>query len=234
MAKRRHKQRRKTRSGKKHPQMRRLPQPSTSDIPEPTVESLLATTHNWTEKMLVEVGAALHRGRKVEPVMEDEAPSDATYDDRAGITYEPITVEADGFLIKAKPRRIGTTEVAKYAKPSCKSCHGLGKWKITGTQSIGRNKNGVKIMQPTEYEANCRCAENEYKAKNKQFLIDSQLGEWIALDDLEIEKVFNVTVEGIVNGTSETVVPQMPEEGDARPECDGGGSLQELPGTSGE
>lgn len=213
--------------------MRKFQQPPEREVPEPTVESLLETTHNWPERVLVDVGAELHKVRKVDPVMEDEAPEGASYDERAGITYEPIAVETQGFLIKTKPRRIGTTEVAKYAKPSCKQCHGLGKWKVTGTQAVGRNKRGIKIMQAVEYEANCRCAEDAYKAKHTQFLIDSQLGEWIALDELEIEQVFNVTVEGVGDGASEVVVPEVRDE-DTDSKRDGRDGLQELSGASGE
>lgn len=232
MAKRR--RTRKPKQGKsRQPQTKKLPPAPHREVPDdPTVEQLLEKTGNWPDVMLIDVGQELHRTRKVEPVMEDEAPEGASYDDLVGITYAPLVVETNGFTVTATPRRIGTVEVAKFARPRCKSCHGVGKWTITKTQSIGKNKSGLKIMQPMQYEANCRCAEDAYKTANKHFLIDSQLGEWIALDDLTITKAFKVTVEGLSDGASKTVVPEVSNpEPDV--ECDGGEGVQELPGAGG-
>ncbi len=168
----------------------------------------MKSTANWTDHMLIDVGQALHKGRKVESILEEDAPKDATYDDRIGITYEPVDIESDGFRFVATPRRIGTTEVAEYAKPSCNRCHGVGKSKITKTASIGDDNLGRKIMQPVEYERTCPCAEKVYQAKNKNFLIDSQFDEWIALDGLEITKAFSVQVEGVDDGN----VPEVPAQ----------------------
>jgi hypothetical protein len=231
MAKRR--RTRKPKRGSRQPQTTKLPPAPTRTVPDnPTIEQLLEETGNWPDVMLIDIGQELHRTRKVEPVMEDEAPEGASYDELVGITYAPLVVETNGFTVTATPRRIGTDEVAKFAKSSCKRCYSVGKWKVHGTRSIGKNKRGLPIMQPTEYVANCPCAEAAYKKANKHFLIDSQLGEWIALEDLKIEKAFKITVEGLGDGTSKTVVPEVPE---AEPdtECNGGDGVQELPGAGG-
>lgn len=155
-------------------------------IEESTIESLLSSTGNWPEKILIDVGIQLHMNRKMTPIPEDEAPADATYDDRIGIHYAPLDIKTCGFRIQANPRRIGTTEVATYANRSCRKCHGLGKWHVTRTAPVGRDQAGNKILNDLEHEVTCQCAERQYKRTHKQFLIDSQLGEFIALDDLKI------------------------------------------------
>lgn len=178
-------------------------------IEDTTVEKLLEKTGNWPVQMLIDVGQKLHEGRKVMPIPEDEAPPDTPYDNRIGISYAPLDLVTNGFHIKATPRRIGTREVGGFADSSCRRCHGVGYWKVTRMTEIGRN-NGVKLMNPCEYEVTCRCAEESFKKKNTHFLIDSQLGEWIALDALEIT---NATVEETNAGPQSTdPVVQHPED----------------------
>ena len=157
-------------------------------VEDTTVEMLLEKTGNWPIQMLIDTGQKLHEGRQVMPIPESEAPPDTPYDNRTGISYTPLDVVTCGFHIKALPRRIGTREVACYAKSSCRRCKGVGHGKVTRMAEIGRN-NGAKMMQPCEYEVTCRCAEENFKKKNPRFLIDSQLGEWISLDAIEITKV---------------------------------------------
>lgn len=182
------------------------PEPEPPEEKEPTVERLMEYTGNWPMKILGDVGRELHDGRKVDPITEDEAP-DLTYDERIGITYAPLDIETQGFRIIAKPRRIGVREVAKYAKPSCKRCHGVGFQKREQTQITGRSKMGQKIMEPFSYDASCPCADREFQKVIKHMLIDSQLSEWIMLDDLTIEEVVEIKVEGI--GLGEKDVPEM-------------------------
>ena len=170
-----------------------------------TAEKLLENTGNWPDRLLIEVGQKLHEGRKIMPLSEDEAPG-VSYDKRTGITYAPLDIESCGFHIKALPRRIGTDEVASHAKSSCRHCFGVGKWKVRRTMEIGRN-NGAKLMNPVEYELTCRCAEKKYKQLHKQFLVDSQLGEWISLDALEITKAETPKVQDGPKPTDSIVEP---------------------------
>ncbi len=176
-----------------------------------TVESLFEKTGNWPDKMLIDVGEAMHRGRTIEPILEEEAPEGSTYDDRVGIQYAPLEVDTCGFHLTAKPRRIGVREVASHAKSSCKRCNGVGRWKVTRQQEQGRDNIGQKIMQPVEYEQACSCAESRYKKEHKNFLADTQLGEWIALDELEITKLPTIEVGGISTGAVDEV-PKMPQD----------------------
>jgi hypothetical protein len=132
--------------------------------------------------MLVDVGAALHEGRTTAPTQDGE-----TYDDCVGIAYAPLIVETCGYRITAMPRRIGVREVAAYAKSSCRRCYGRGYWAVERRVTTGRDDNGCKLMQDIAYEQSCDCADKRYKDEHRLFLIDSQLGEWIALDALQIE-----------------------------------------------
>lgn len=179
-----------------------------------TVESLFEKTGNWPDKMLIDVGEAMHRGRTIEPILEEEAPEGSTYDDRIGIQYAPLKIETCGFHITAKLRRIGVGEVATYAKSSCRVCKGIGRWKVTRMQEHGRDDIGRKIMQPVEYEQACSCAESRYKKKHKNFLVDTQLGEWIALDELEITKLPSIEVGGISTGVASEVPKVLQDKSD--------------------
>lgn len=148
-----------------------------------TAAELLDSTGNWPDRMLIAVGQDLHAGRKVEPKESDD------YDEAVGVTYQPFNVEVDGFRIQANPRRIGVREVAAYADPSCRRCHGRGYWVMTRRAEAGKDEAGRKVMQDLAYEQSCGCADKRYKARFRQVLIDSQLGEWIALDRLCITPV---------------------------------------------
>jgi hypothetical protein len=208
-------------------------------VAEATAEDMVASTATWPIELLIEAGKHLHEGRKVAPIAEDEAPKDTPYDNRVGITYAPLDFsksvtsiehpedpEAEpirrNFLIhvKALPRRIGTTEVAKEARGSCKRCYGVGKWKVTRMQEVGREHSG-KLMQQTEFEVTCRCAEDNYKKNHKQFLIDSQLGEWIALEGLEITKVEEKQDAGLQPTDPVVPNPQDPGRPDNAPVPEG-------------
>lgn len=172
---------------------------------ELTAEKLADSTGSWPDDLLMAASEQLRRGRKVLPVDQEAAPSGATYDDLAGITYAPLDVTACGFRIKATVRRIGTTEVATYANKSCKKCHGLGKWGISRTSPVGRDDVGRKILNSYEYIQACPCAERRYKDAHRNFLINPQgsgSSEWIALDDLTVEKVMEVQVSGIDAGAA--------------------------------
>lgn len=197
-------QKRKPKRNKKHHRRKfTFPTPPPKALPsveESTIETLLASTGNWPEKILIDVGIELHTHRRMTPITEDEAPKDATYDDRIGIHYAPIDLKTCGFRIQANPRRIGTTEVAAYANKSCRKCHGIGKWHVVRTAPIGRDNVGNKILNDVEHEVTCSCAERNYKRAHKQFLVDSQLGEFIALDDLKITE-----------DHSDDGVPEMPK-----------------------
>ena len=133
--------------------------------------------------MLVDVGAELHKGRTTEPNEAGE-----TYDECVGISYALLDVESCGFRVSALPRRIGVREVAAYANGSCKRCHGLGYWNVERRVQTGMDEAGCKIMQDVAYEQSCGCAEKRYKDEHRLFLIDSQLGEWIGLDNLNVTK----------------------------------------------
>ena len=141
----------------------------------------MSGTGQWPERLLVDVGAELRAGRTAEPNESGE-----TYDDCVGINYAPFDVQSCGFHISAVPRRIGVREVAAYANRSCKRCHGLGYWNVQRRMQTGTDESGCKVMQDVAYEQSCDCADKRYKAAHKLFLIDSQLGEWIQLDDLRI------------------------------------------------
>jgi hypothetical protein len=145
---------------------------------------LLERTAAWPERMLLDVGAALHEGRTAEPNEDGE-----DYDACVGISYAPLSVESCGYRVVALPRRIGVREVARYAKPSCRRCHGLGYWAVERRVQAGTDESGCKVMQDIAYEQSCDCADKHFKQQHGQFLIDSQLGEWIALDRLSIEPV---------------------------------------------
>jgi len=160
-------------------------QPREIDITSLTPKILLASTVNWPDKMLAEVGIELREGRKVQPIVEDT--EGLSYDECIGIHYAPINRLSCGFRIKSKPRRIGVREVAKYALPGCKTCHGVGWWSVSRDTVVGADEVGRKLINAMEYEQSCPCAEQNYQQQNKHFLIDSQNGEWIALDDLTIE-----------------------------------------------
>lgn len=142
---------------------------------------LLARTGAWPERILVDVGVALHEGRTTALTDEGE-----TYDDCVGVDYAPLDVETCGYRIVAKPRRIGVREVAEYASASCKRCHGLGYWAVQRTVQTGTDESGCKVMQEIAYEQSCGCADKQYRDRHPRMLIDSQLGEWIALDDLRV------------------------------------------------
>jgi hypothetical protein len=134
--------------------------------------------------MLVDVGQELRNNRKAEPKPEQDS-----YDEAVGVTYEPFSIETCGYVVEAKPRRIGVREVAGFAKQSCRACYGRGWWFVTRRVEAGRDEAGCKQMQDIGYELTCRCAESRYKRQNPTMLVDSQLGEWIGLDDLVIEPV---------------------------------------------
>ena len=142
---------------------------------------LLARTGAWPERVLVDVGVALHGGRTTAPSQDGD-----TYDDCVGVSYAPLDVETCGYRIVAKPRRIGVREVARYAKASCKRCHGIGYWAVQRTVQTGTDESGCKVMQDVAFEQSCSCADKRFKEKQPRMLIDSQLGEWIALDDLQV------------------------------------------------
>jgi hypothetical protein len=141
---------------------------------------LLASTNVWPERMLLDVGEQLRRGRQAS-VQEGE-----TYDEQLAIEYAPINVETCGFRILANPRRIGVREVAKHAKPNCRQCKGIGYWPVTRSARTGTDDSGNKVMQKLEFEATCKCADRRYREKFPRILIDSQNGEWIALEDLSV------------------------------------------------
>jgi len=202
-------------------------------LEDATVESLLESTGNWPEQILIAVGIEIHKGRRVTPTNPDDAPVGATYDDLVGITYGPIDAQAHGFRVRADCRRIGTSVVAKSAKSSCKTCHGAGKWTVKRTSAIGRDEAGRKIMNPYEYVQVCTCAERRFKDQNKHFLIDSQYGEWIALDNLTIEKVMQVQVSGIADLKEQAdAVPKVPttHDNDERNRTE---SVSQLPSSGG-
>lgn len=179
--------RRKTRkpgSRKRRPDWKRpTPVVKATPLEELTAEQLLASTGCWPERILVDVGVDLHGGRQVE-TCEGE-----TYDDSVGVCYAPLETETCGFRIRAKPRRIGVREVARYANGSCRVCHGLGYHAVTRRTMVGRDEAGNKQMQDLRYEQSCSCADRRYKQEFPRTLIDSQLGEWIALEELVIERV---------------------------------------------
>ena len=52
-------------------------------------------------------------------------------------------------------------------------------------------------MQPMEFEQSCECADKRYTDVHPLMVIDSQFGEWIALDELTIEECFKVEVGGL-------------------------------------
>lgn len=179
------KKRRKKRSvaGRRPDWRPKLPEPPPLPSPEQvTCEDLLVGTGRWPEKILVDVGVELHAGRKAEPLDDDGL----SYDDRVGVQYRPFDIETCGFRISAVPRRIGVREVAGYADDSCRSCHGRGYQSIERTAQVGVDPAGNKQMEVLRYEQSCDCADKRYKKKHPCFLIDSQLGEWIALDNLAI------------------------------------------------
>lgn len=177
------------------------PPETKEDPPGVSIDQLRESTFNWPERMLMDLGQALHDGRKVSPVAESEAPTDATYDDRVGITYSPIDIETCGYHITANPRRVGVREVAALADKSCKCCHGVGYWKTTKTQNAGLDEFGRKVIQDFEYEQSCDCADQAFKEKHKAtVLVDSQFGEWIFFEDLVFEKLLDVKVEGVDDG----------------------------------
>ena len=216
--------------------MKRQPKPPMFHEPkvsDATAEDMIASTATWPIELLIEAGKHLHEGRKVMPISEEDAPKGTSYDNRVGITYAPLDfsksvtsteypeddIEAEpihrNFLIhvKALPRRIGTTEVSKEASSSCKRCYGVGKWKVTRMQEIGRDPSG-KLMQACEFEITCQCAESNYKRNHKQFLIDSQLGEWIALENLEVMKAEEK--QDVGSQPSDSVVPDPQDPGRPR------------------
>lgn len=154
-----------------------------------TAAELLESTGNWPERILIAIGQDLHAGRKVEPKESDD------YDEAIGVSYTPFDVEIEGFRIRANPRRIGVREVAAYADQSCRRCHGRGFWVMTRRAEAGRDETGCKVMQDLAYEQSCGCADRRYKERFRQVLIDSQLGEWIALDQLSIAPVGEAVTE---------------------------------------
>ncbi len=193
----------KKRARKAQPRNRRpsrSPPKAFEETPPLTVESILESTGHWTDRLLITVGTALHDGRAVEPILEGDERynEDLSYDDLVGITYAPLDCEADGFRITARPRRIGVREVAGMANPSCRQCYGRGYFNITRAQAVGLEPGGRKIMQDFQYEKSCGCAEKRYKAEHKHFVIDSQLGEWIAFDDLAVAALPEAKQKGAV------------------------------------
>lgn len=171
--------------------MRSLRQPTAKQKPPPqpriedvTAGMLMERTGSWPEKLLIEVGAAIHKGRTTEP---NEAG--ATYDDCVGIGYAPLDVESCGYRVVATPRRIGVREVAAYAASSCKRCYGLGYWAVQRRVPTGHDEVGRKVMQDIAYEQSCQCADRRFKEQHPTMLVDSQLGEWIALDGLQITEL---------------------------------------------
>lgn len=149
-----------------------------------TLDALRECTGNWTTDVLIVVGGALLDGRTV--AVDEQA---STYDDTIQIRFKPLDVEACGFRFRAQPRRISVGEVAKYAKPSCKSCKGQGKWSVTRKIEAGKDDRGRKVMRDIEYEQSCSCADRRYKDVHKHFVVDSSLGEWVQLDGLRIDHV---------------------------------------------
>lgn len=162
----------------------RRPTPKTPDPASHTIEDLLGSTGCWPEQMLIDVGAKLRDGRKCQPLVETEGKS---YDECVGVSYSEIDVETCGFRVSATPRRIGVREVAEHACASCRRCHGLGYWVVTRTTAAGVDEAGNKVMQDIGYEQSCSCADKAYQKRFPMILVDSQLGEWIGLDELMIE-----------------------------------------------
>ena len=153
-----------------------------------TADELRRDTGKWSDEMLIAVGRDLHEGRTVDSIVEgdDRYDESMSYDDQIGIRYRALDVVVEGYRIIAKPRRIGTDEVSGYAKPSCKRCHGLGRFNVRRRAEHSKDEIGRKVMQDVEYVQTCGCADKRYKERNRLFLIDSQLGEWIHLHDLVI------------------------------------------------
>jgi hypothetical protein len=151
----------------------------------PSLDTLRTDTGAWPEEMLVALGQALHDGRTAELVegVEDHAP----YDDAHRISYAPVDFVALGVRVRADPRRVGVTEVARYAKSGCRTCYGRGYLRIKRRMSVGPAALGAQRLRDFEYDATCGCADKRYKARNKRVVIDSQLGEWIALENLTVE-----------------------------------------------
>jgi hypothetical protein len=57
-------------------------------------------------------------------------------------------------------------------------------------QQAGRDEAGNKIMQDVEFEQSCGCAEKVFKREfASNLLIDSRFGEWIQLDNLDIQPI---------------------------------------------
>lgn len=150
------------------------------------------STADWPERILVDVGVRLRDGRTTAPL---EPSEDRTYDDCVGVTYGPLEVETSGFRISATPRRIGVREVAGYGKPGCSRCHGLGYRAVRRRVVADVDEAGNKVMQDLEYEQSCGCAERRYLETFRNVLVDSQLGEWIALDDLIVSEARSVKME---------------------------------------
>jgi|GEM_PF-6007935 len=171
------------------PKQRQAPLPTVDQV---TCEQLLESTGCWPELMLVDVGTELHAGRSAEPLADEQL----SYDDCIGVAYRPFTIETCGFRISAEPRRIGVREVASVADRSCKRCHGLGYWPVERRVQAGTDMAGNKQMQDVRFEQSCSCADGRYKRQNRRFLIDSQLGEWIALDRLTIERLSEEETSG--------------------------------------
>lgn len=145
----------------------------------------MASTAAWPERILVDVGARLRDGRTTMPL---EPAEDRTYDDCVGVRYAPLEIETSGFRISATPRRVGVRDVATYAKSGCSKCHGLGYWSVQRRAVADVDEAGRKVMQDLEYEQSCTCAERRYLEAFQNILVDSQLGEWIALDDLIVSE----------------------------------------------
>lgn len=160
---------------------RKPPQQPERPLDSYTAAELMASTGDWPDRVLIDVGMQLRDGRKCAPLEELEGRS---YDDCVGISYAPLQVETNGFRITASPRRIGVREVAQYAKPSCKRCYGKGYWAVKRRAVADVDETGNKVMQDLEYEQSCPCADQNYRQHFPLILVDSQLGEWIALDDL--------------------------------------------------
>lgn len=154
------------------------------------IEQLRAGTRYWTERMLVQVGRQLHEGRVVtpdqHPTTDPEYPEG--FDEGWDITFEPIHVEVDGVRIVAKPRRIGVREVAAYAKTGCRRCHGVGYFRARQRRKV-LGPSGQPGFEDFEFEKTCTCAEKRYTAEHPLMVADTQMGEWIALDDLHIDPV---------------------------------------------
>lgn len=161
------------------------PPPPERALDSYTAAELMASTGCWPEQILIDVGVKLRDGRQTAPLEEQDGRS---YDDCVGVSYAGLEVETCGFRITATPRRIGVREVAEYAKPSCTRCHGVGYWAVTRRAVADTDELGNKVMQDLEYEQSCGCADRNYRERFPRILVDSQLGEWIALDNLMISE----------------------------------------------